>query len=114
MSWCQTTAVHGVPGIQLQRKYHKNIITSTRYTSLHSLKSLIFKPSPLHVRHSDLDFCLDCILGTVIGEFGRDAIAVTVWGSPSSNPLRAKQHFADMCPHARAQLFTVVSVFQLQ
>ena len=33
------------------------IITCTKYTSLQSLKSLVFKPSPPHkVRHSDLDY----------------------------------------------------------
>ena len=84
------------------------IIASARWTSLHSLKTLMFRPSPSHrVCNSELDFCpmLNGVLRTVVSEFGHEAIGVTMWESPASNPNNISWT-VEMCPYARAQLFT--------
>ena len=51
------------------------------YTSLHSLKRLVSNLSPPHrVRHVEFNFYpgLGGVLGTMVGECGREAIVVIV------------------------------------
>ena len=73
------------------------IIASAKCTSLHSLRSLVFKPSPPHRVHlSELFFVQGWMAFSLrwSASFWCEATSVILWESPDSTPLRAKQHFA--------------------